>query len=100
MRRPLLLVAALALAPLAAPGALAQGQGPDGVGVDAQAAALVGLQADGGDIQLVDVTGAGIVRVRLSGACQECIMSRMTLQNGIERTILQEVPGVTAVEAV
>lgn len=58
------------------------------------------LQADGGDVELVEVTDDGIVRVRLQGACQGCPMSQMTLKNGIERIVLKEVPEVKAVEAV
>lgn len=56
------------------------------------------LQADGGDVELVEVTAEGVVKVRLQGACQGCPFSRMTLKNGIERMILKEVPEVTAVE--
>jgi Fe-S cluster biogenesis protein NfuA len=58
------------------------------------------LQADGGDVELVEVTEDGVVRVRLQGACHGCPMSMMTLKNGIERMIKQEVPSVTEVEAV
>jgi len=58
------------------------------------------LQADGGDVELVDVSEDGIVRVRLQGACSGCPMSQMTLKNGVERIIKQEVPEVKAVEAV
>ena len=57
------------------------------------------LQADGGDVELVDVTG-GVVKVKLTGACHGCPMSRMTLQNGIEETLKTEVPEVERVEAV
>lgn len=57
------------------------------------------LQADGGNVELVDVTG-GIVKVRLQGACAGCPMSQMTLKNGIERILKQEIPEVTRVEAV
>ena len=56
--------------------------------------------ADGGDVELVEVTEQGVVRVRLQGACHGCPMSMMTLKNGIERIIREQVPGVTAVEAV
>jgi Fe-S cluster biogenesis protein NfuA len=56
------------------------------------------LQADGGDVELVDVQ-EGIVTVRLRGACGGCPMSQMTLKNGIERILKQEVPGVVAVES-
>lgn len=58
------------------------------------------LRADGGDVELVEVTADGVVRVRLEGACHGCAMSRMTLKNGIERVLKEEVPGVTEVEAV
>jgi Fe-S cluster biogenesis protein NfuA len=58
------------------------------------------LRADGGDVELVEVTADGVVRVRLEGACQGCPMSMMTLKNGIERVIKEQVPGVTEVEAV
>jgi len=58
------------------------------------------LQADGGDVELVEVTEDGIVRVRLQGACNGCPMATMTLKNGIERIIKEEVPGVVEVEAV
>jgi Fe-S cluster biogenesis protein NfuA len=58
------------------------------------------LQADGGDVELVEVTAGGIVRVRLTGACKGCPMSQMTLKSGVERILKQEVPGVKAVESV
>lgn len=58
------------------------------------------LQADGGDIELVDVTKEGVVKVRLVGACVGCPMSTMTLSLGIERTLKERVPGVKRVEAV
>ena len=58
------------------------------------------LQADGGDVELVDVTTDGVVKVRLRGACGCCPMSQMTLKQGIERLIKQEVPEVKKVEAV
>ncbi|MDX9786912.1 MAG: NifU family protein [Desulfobacterales bacterium] len=57
------------------------------------------LQADGGDVELVEVAGS-IVKVRLTGACHGCPMSQLTLKNGIERLMMQEIPEVTAVEAV
>jgi len=56
------------------------------------------LQADGGDVELLDVK-EGVVSVRLTGACGGCPMSTMTLKNGIERIIKQEVPGVKSVVA-
>ena len=52
------------------------------------------LQADGGDIELVDVADDGIVKVRLTGACHGCPMSQMTLQMGISRTLKKEVPEI------
>jgi Fe-S cluster biogenesis protein NfuA len=57
------------------------------------------LQADGGDVELVDVEG-GVVKVRLQGACRGCPMSQLTLANGVERVLKQEIPGVERVEAV
>jgi len=59
------------------------------------------LQADGGDIELVDVAEeTGIVSVRLQGACKGCPGARMTLKMGVERKLKQEIPEVTSVEAV
>lgn len=55
------------------------------------------LQADGGDVELVEVTEDGIVKVKLVGACGHCPMSTMTLKNGIEKTLVQKVPGVKEV---
>ena len=58
------------------------------------------LQADGGDVELVDVGTDGVVKVRLQGACGGCPMSQLTLKMGIERILKKEVPEVTSVEAV
>jgi Fe-S cluster biogenesis protein NfuA len=58
------------------------------------------LQADGGDVELVEVTEGGLVKVRLTGACKGCPMSQMTLKMGIEKFLKQQVPEVTVVEAV
>ncbi len=58
------------------------------------------LQADGGNVQLVDVTEDGVVSVRLTGACAGCPMSTMTLKMGIERTLRDRVPEVKRVESV
>ncbi len=59
------------------------------------------LQADGGDVELVDVIeDQGIVKVRLVGACGGCPMSQMTLQMGIERLMKQQIPEVKQVVAV
>jgi Fe-S cluster biogenesis protein NfuA len=58
------------------------------------------LQRDGGDVELVEVTEDGIVKVRLQGACQGCPMAQMTLQMGIERVLKEMVPDVKSVQAV
>lgn len=58
------------------------------------------LQADGGDVELVEVSEGGIVKVRLLGACSGCPMATMTLKQGIERLLKEEVPEVQEVEAV
>lgn len=58
------------------------------------------LQADGGDVELIGIDDKGVVKVRLSGACGGCPMATMTLKNGIEKTLKDEVVGITAVEAV
>ena len=59
------------------------------------------LQADGGDVELVGVDdGTGIVTVRLKGACSGCPMSQMTLKNGIERMLKEQIPEVKSVESV
>jgi Fe-S cluster biogenesis protein NfuA len=57
------------------------------------------LQADGGDVELVDVKD-GVVQVRLTGACNGCPMATMTLRDGIERVIMEEVPGVKQIISV
>ena len=58
------------------------------------------LQADNGDVELVDISDDGIVKVRLLGACEICPLSIMTLRAGIERAIMREVPAVKRIEAV
>jgi len=58
------------------------------------------LQADNGDVELVDVTEDGIVKVKLLGSCEDCPLSIMTLRAGIERAIMKEVPAVRRIEAV
>ncbi|NIS60881.1 MAG: NifU family protein [Proteobacteria bacterium] len=55
------------------------------------------LQADGGDIELVNVGKDGIVQVRLTGACGGCPMSQMTLKMGVEKILKKMVPQVTSV---
>ena len=57
------------------------------------------LQADGGDVELVDVTEGGIVKVKLSGACGSCPMAQMTLKMGIEKYLKEKVPEVVEVVA-
>ena len=57
------------------------------------------LQADGGNIELIDVTD-GVVKVRLTGACGGCPMSQMTLKMGVEKILKQQVPEVKRVEAI
>jgi len=58
------------------------------------------LQADGGDVELVEVSEEGVVRVRLTGACKGCPMSQMTLKMGIQRYLQREVPEVKEVVSV
>lgn len=58
------------------------------------------LQADGGDVELVDVTEDGVVKVKMTGACGGCPMAQMTLSQGIERRLREAVPELKAVEAV
>ena len=58
------------------------------------------LKADGGDVELVDVSDEGVVKVRLLGARGGCPMSTMTLKNGIERIIKKELPQIAEVVAV
>ena len=58
------------------------------------------LQNDGGDVELVEITPEGIVKVRLTGACQGCPMGQMTLKMGIEKIIKEKVPEIKEVIAV
>jgi Fe-S cluster biogenesis protein NfuA len=58
------------------------------------------LQRDGGDVELVEVTDDGVVKVRLKGACSGCPGATMTLKNAIEETLKQEIPEVKSVEQV
>lgn len=58
------------------------------------------LQRDGGNVELVEVTPEGIVKVRLVGACGTCPMSILTLKRGIEATLKQRVPEIASVESV
>ncbi len=58
------------------------------------------LQADDGDIELIEVTEDAIVKVKLTGACAVCPMFLMTLRAGVERSLMRQVPGIKRVEAV
>ncbi len=58
------------------------------------------LQADGGNVSLVEITDDHVVRVELQGACKSCSMSMMTLKAGIEESIKRAVPEIKTVEAV
>lgn len=58
------------------------------------------LQADGGNIELIDVTDDGVVKVQLQGACRGCPGAAMTLKMGVERLLKARVPQVTRVENV
>ena len=58
------------------------------------------LQFDGGDIELLEVTDDGVVRVRLLGACSGCPFSQHTMQMSVEKRLKEEVPGVKKVEAI
>lgn len=58
------------------------------------------LQADGGDLELVEISDDGIIKLRLTGACGGCPMSMITLKQGIERYVKEHHPEVKSVEAV
>ncbi len=58
------------------------------------------LQADSGDVELIELSEDGIVKVKLTGACKTCPMSVMTLRAGIERALMREIPGIRRVESV
>jgi len=57
------------------------------------------LQADGGNVEFIEVSEDGVVKVKLTGACGHCPMSAQTLKFGVERALKEQVPGVTAVVA-
>lgn len=59
-----------------------------------------GLQADGGDLELIEVTDDGIVKVKLLGACHGCPMSTLTIKNGVEKTLKKHIPEVKEVRPV
>ena len=58
------------------------------------------LEADGGDVKVIDITDEMIVRLELLGACGSCPMSMMTLKAGVEQSIKQEVPEIRGVSAI
>jgi Fe-S cluster biogenesis protein NfuA len=58
------------------------------------------LQADGGDVELVEISDDGVIKVRLTGACGGCPMSQITLKEGIERYMKEAYSDIKAVEAV
>ncbi len=58
------------------------------------------LEADGGNVEVVEITETNIVKLELKGACKTCNMSHMTMRSGIEETIKRAVPEVTGIEAV
>ena len=58
------------------------------------------LNADGGDMELVEITDDAVARVRLLGACSDCSMSMMTLKAGLEEAVKKVAPEIKAVEAV
>ncbi|KKR07290.1 MAG: Nitrogen-fixing NifU domain protein [Parcubacteria group bacterium GW2011_GWC2_39_14] len=58
------------------------------------------LQADGGDIELIEVTDDGVVKVALKGACAHCPMSTLTLKNFVEKSLKNEIPGIKEVISV
>lgn len=57
------------------------------------------LQADGGDISLIDVTDEMIVKVKLTGACYGCPFSMQTLKSGVEQALVKEIPEIKEVQA-
>lgn len=58
------------------------------------------LQADGGDINFVELTNENVVNVELQGACGSCPFSRMTLKNGVEEAMRKALPEIRSVEAI
>lgn len=58
------------------------------------------LEADGGNVDIVEITSDNIVKLELKGACKTCNMSHMTMRAGIEETIKKSVPEVTSIESV
>ena len=58
------------------------------------------LEADGGDVKIVEITDEKVVMIELLGACGSCPMSALTMKAGVEETIKREVPEITSVEAI
>ena len=80
-------------------------QGDAGLSVDERVSLVIdrirpAVQNDGGDIEFVEVTDDGVVRIRMHGACVGCPSSNMTLRLGIEQNLKTYVPEITGVEAI
>lgn len=58
------------------------------------------LQRDGGNVELVDITPEGVVKVKLVGSCGSCPMSMLTLKSGVEATLKKRLPEIVSVESV
>lgn len=58
------------------------------------------LHADGGDMELIEITDEGVAKVKLLGACSDCTMSMMTIKAGLEEAVRKVAPQIIAVEAV
>jgi Fe-S cluster biogenesis protein NfuA len=58
------------------------------------------LEADGGDVEIIEITSDNIVKLELKGACKTCNMSHMTMRAGIEETIKKSVPEIRGIESV
>jgi Fe-S cluster biogenesis protein NfuA len=58
------------------------------------------MEADGGNVSLVEITPAMVVKIQLLGACGSCKMSTMTMKAGVEQAIMRGIPEITAVEAI
>ncbi len=58
------------------------------------------LEADGGNVEVIEITSENILKLELKGACKTCSMSHMTMRSGIEETIKKAVPEITSIESV
>ncbi len=58
------------------------------------------FEADGGDIEFVEITDEGVLKVKLMGACSDCSMSMMTLKSGVEEAVKKIAPEIISVEAI